>query len=281
MLLLLFGFNVALLDFIALAKCFDAGSVVKMVQKGLAALQRLRVSGGPLFSYLTLTGVQERYEVPVHLARAAVVSPAGRSSDGVRPPRRSSSVDKPPLTAYGDPRHSARSRLQPHFLFGAVSARSPPSTVARWQWTPRALHGSKVNRVPQAAPLPLCSPPLPPRWFRGWGGWFSAPQRVKGLSGRRNTRLPPMAASRQADTPGAPLGRNRKAKTSGIWIFGFPVVQNAKRPREPGREDGENTEAGKRRGEREHEESGWTEQRTPGGNPDDGQGGPETRRLRE
>ncbi|KAJ1154641.1 hypothetical protein NDU88_007384 [Pleurodeles waltl] len=58
-------------------------------------------------------GAQEDYEVPVRLARAAVVSSAGRSSDDAGSPRRSSRVGKLPLTAYGDPRHSARSRLWP------------------------------------------------------------------------------------------------------------------------------------------------------------------------
>ncbi|KAJ1107922.1 hypothetical protein NDU88_005308 [Pleurodeles waltl] len=45
------------------------------------------------------------------------------------------------------------------------------------------------------------------------------------VAGRRNTRLPTMAASRPADIPGALRGRNRKTHPSGIRISGFPLCK--------------------------------------------------------
>ncbi|KAJ1181161.1 hypothetical protein NDU88_006371 [Pleurodeles waltl] len=61
----------------------------------------------------------------------------------------------------------------------------------------------------------------------------------------------------------------------------IPIVQNGERPGhlEEGREI-KNAGAEERRAERERDEPRRPEQRTPRGNPDDGQGGPETRGLR-
>ncbi|KAJ1163109.1 hypothetical protein NDU88_003572 [Pleurodeles waltl] len=54
------------------------------------------------------------------------------------------------------------------------------------------------------------------------------------------------------------------------------VVQKAERPRQPEEEERENTEAVERWAERPHDRQRWPEQWIPGGNPDDGQGGPGT-----
>ncbi|KAJ1156284.1 hypothetical protein NDU88_009008 [Pleurodeles waltl] len=59
----------------------------------------------------------------------------------------------------------------------------------------------------------------------------------------------------------------------------IPVVLKAERLQQPRETERENAEAGERRAERSHDEQRRPEQLTQGRNPDDGQGGPETRGL--
>ncbi|KAJ1177608.1 hypothetical protein NDU88_002861 [Pleurodeles waltl] len=88
-----------------------------------------------------------------------------------------------------------------------------------------------------------------------------------------------MAASRQPDTLGAPPGRSRKAHASEsrYLYFRTPKSRTSAAAEEKERE---NAVTGERRAERLHDERRRPEQLTPGGNPDDGQGGPETQGLR-
>ncbi|KAJ1141164.1 hypothetical protein NDU88_007499 [Pleurodeles waltl] len=157
MLLLVFGFYVALLNYIALAWRFGAGGVFKMVQRGLTTLQYLRMSGGRawgppgycpgyLRALVSSKGAQEARGACVRLASAADVASVSRSLNGAGPPRRSSRADKPPLTAFGEPRLSTRSRPRLLRFFGASSTRAPPSAIVRRGRTPRAPHGVVVCR---------------------------------------------------------------------------------------------------------------------------------------
>ncbi|KAJ1202715.1 hypothetical protein NDU88_006512 [Pleurodeles waltl] len=134
MLLLVVGFYVALLNYIALAWRFGAGGVVKMVQRGLTTLQYMRMSGGRAF--LSSKGAQEARRACVCLASAADVARIGRSLNGAGPPRRSSRADKPPLIAFGEPRLSTRSRPRLLRFFGASSARASLSATVRRGRTP-------------------------------------------------------------------------------------------------------------------------------------------------
>ncbi|KAJ1172303.1 hypothetical protein NDU88_004150 [Pleurodeles waltl] len=73
-----------------------------------------------------------------------------------------------------------------------------------------------------------------------------------------------MEASRQTGSPGPPLGRNPEGEDIKNPDIRIPVDKNAERPRQRGEEDGENMEAEKGCGEREHEETRRPEQQTSG-----------------
>ncbi|KAJ1187178.1 hypothetical protein NDU88_003957 [Pleurodeles waltl] len=79
--------------------------------------------------------------------------------------------------------------------------------------------------------------------------------------------------------PGGTDGEEPEDEDIGNPDIRIPEVQNAECPRRPEEEDNKNVEVEKGRGERDSEETQRPGQRAPGGNPDDGQGGPETRRL--